>query len=152
MAGSIQMRLSPEAQIKNAIIRHLHGVCGGFSNPIPVEQIRGILDVSGTPKDSYGIVVACDNLGEHWGANNGGVLIDVKPRIMVFTHINDDSDGTLCGALVSDVLEAMRGITYSLDGWHVAWGGNWSAGEPAMQESFRQSELSATIPLVRLFK
>ena len=151
MSEAIHMRLSPDAQVKEAIVAYLRGVCGTFSNPIPVEQIRGLLDVSGTPKDAYGIVVGCDNLGEHWGANNRGILIDVKPRIVVFTHINDDSDGSLCDALVSDVMEAMRRIEYSLDGWHVAWGGNWSVGEGVMQESFRQSELSATMPLVRQF-
>ena len=75
----------------------------------------------------------------------------MKPRVVVFTHINEDSDGSLCDALVSDVLDAMRRIEYELDGWHVAWGGNWSAGECVMEESFRQSVLSATMPLVRQF-
>ena len=146
------MRLSPEAQIKEAVVAHLRGLCGGFANPIPETQIRGLLDVSGTPKDAYGVVVACDNLGEHWGANNRGILIDAKPRIVIYTHINEDSDGSLCDALVSDVLMAMVGMKYSLDGWKVAWGGNWTASECTMVESYRQCELSATLPLIRLFR
>lgn len=150
--ASMMTRLAPEIQVKEAIIAHLRGLCGGWSNPLPETQIRGILDVSGAPKDAYGVVVACDNLGEHWGANNHGILIDVKPRILIYTHLNDDADGTLCGALVSDTLMAMVGIKYRLDGWQVAWNGNWSAGETAMVESYRQCELSATLPMVRLFR
>lgn len=143
---------APEIQIKEALVAHLRGMCGGWSNPLPEEQIRGILDVSGTPKDAYGVVVACDNLGEHWGANNHGILIDVRPRIVIYTHINEDADGSLCSALVSDALMSIVRMRYSLDGWQVAWTGNWQAGEVAMVESYRQCELSATLPLVRLFR
>lgn len=145
-------RVEPARQVREAIVAHLRGLCGGFSNPIPPEQIRGMLDLSGSPRDGYGIIVSCADLGEHWGRNNGGVLIDVQPRIAVFTHLNDDADGSLCGALVSDVLGAMRSMRYELDGWRVMWTGNWTAGEPVMMDSFRQSELSATLPLNRLFR
>ena len=145
-------RANPAGLVQEAVIEHLRGVCGGFANPIPVTQIRGMLDVSGTPKDAYGIIVACDDLGEHWGRNNGGVLIDVKPRVLCFTHMNEDSDGSLCSALTGDVLEAMRMIKYDLDGWDVAWGGNWSASSPVMDGNYRQVELSATLPLVRLYR
>lgn len=144
------LRVEPGRQVKEAIIAHLKGLCGSFSNPIPETQIRGMLDLSGAPRDAYGIIVSCADLGEHWGRNNGGVLIDVQPRIAVFTHLNDDADGSLCGALVSDVLAALRTMEYHLDGWKVMWTGNWTAGEPAMMDSFRQCELSATLPLNRL--
>lgn len=149
---AMMTRLAPEILVKEAIIAHLRGLCGGWSNPIPQTQIRGILDLSGTPKDAYGVVVACDNLGEHWGRNNGGILIDVRPRILVYTHLNEDIDGSLCGAIVSDTLMAMVGIEYALDGWDVAWNGNWTTGETSMMESYRQCELSATLPLVRLYR
>ena len=145
-------RVSPARQVMEAIVAYLRGVSGGWSNPIPQTQIRGLLDVSGTPKDAYGIIVECDDLGEHGGRNNGGILIDVKPRVLIFTHLNEDSDGSLCAALVSDALESLRALEYDLDGWHVAWKGNWSASPPVMAESYRQCELSAWLPLNRLFR
>lgn len=142
--------IDPCQQIRSAIIAHLQGLCGGFARPIPQTQIRAILDVSGDPKDSCGIVVGCDNLGEHWGANNGGRLIDVKPRICVFTHINEDADGSVCNALTSDVLVAIKTIVYDITGWQVCWNGNWTLGDVSMEGSFRQAEMSATLPLVHL--
>ncbi len=145
-------RVTPSRQVREAIVAYLQGVCGGWSNPIPQTQIRGLLDLSGTPKDAYGVIVACDDLGEHGGRNNNGVLIDVKPRVLVFTHLNEDADGSLCAALVSDVLESLRALEYDLDGWHVAWNGNWAATPPVMDGSYRQCELSSWLPLNRLFR
>ena len=144
-------KINPCQQVRWAIISHLQGLCNEFSRPIPQTQIRAILDVSGEPRDVCGIIVGCDNQGEHWGANNGGVLIDVQPRIICYTHINEDSDGSICNALVSDVITAMQTITYSLDGWDVKWNGNWTIGEATTDGSFRQFEMAATLPLVRLF-
>ena len=144
--------IDPCQQIRHAIIRHLQGLCGGFARPLPQTQIRGVLDVSGDPKDSAGIVVGCDNAGEHWGANNRGILIDVSPRIVCFSHINEDADGSICNALVSDVANAIRSIHYDgLLGWEVKWNGNWMIGEYTMDGSYRQCEMSARLPLVRLF-
>lgn len=142
-------QIDPCQQVRHAIVVHLQGLCNGFARPIPQTQIRAMLDVSGEPKDACGIVVACENAGEHWGANNGGVLVDVRPRIACWTHINEDADGSICAALASDVAEAMRGIEYALDGWYAAWRGNWTIGESEMEGSFRRVELSATIPLVK---
>ena len=143
--------IDPCQQIRAAIIAHLQGLCGGFARPINQTQIRAILDVSGEVKDSCGVVVGCDNRGEHWGANNGGRLIDVQPKICVYTHINDDADGAICNAIVNDVLNAIRTITYNLQGWQVMWGGNWTVGEVVMDGSFRQCEMTAILPLVRQF-
>lgn len=148
MTGSIQMRLSPALQVKQAIVDHLRGVCGGFSNPIPDTQIRGILDVSGTPKDAYGVIVSCESLGDHFG-NTGGVLVDVGPRICVFTHINEDPDGSLCDSLATEVFEAMRSIEYRLDGWICYWNGSWSVMDAGMDGSYRQVIMSARLPLGR---
>lgn len=144
--------IDPCQQIRQAIIAHLRGLCNGFARPIPQTQIRGILDLSGDYKDSCGMVVGCENKGEHWGANNNGILIDVEPRICVFTHLNDDSDGAICNALVSDAVNAIRSIKYDLIGWEVKWNGNWVIGECTMDGSYRQIEMSATLPLVRCFE
>lgn len=143
--------IDPCQQVRTCIIKHLQGCVNGFSRPIPQTQIRAILDVSGEPKDSAGVVVGCENKGEHWGANNYGILIDVMPKICVFSHINDDTDGSICNALVSDVINAIRTITYSLNGWDVKWNGNWVVGEASLDGSYRQVELSATLPLVKQF-
>lgn len=143
--------IEPCQQIRHAIILHLQGLCGGFARPIPQTQIRAILDVSGEPKDSCGIVVGCDNQGEHWGANNKGILIDVQPRIVCFSHINDDADGSICNAMVSDAINAIRSIRYTLLGWEVKWNGNWTIGNVQMDGSYRQVEMTATLPLVRQF-
>lgn len=145
-------RIAPSEQVKAAIVDYLRGMSGGFAQPIPDTQIRGMLDLSGTPKDAYGIIVACDDLGEHGGMNNHGILIDVRPRVLIFTHLNEDEDGSLCSSLVSDVLSCLRRLTYSLDGWHVAWTGNWATTPPVMDGSYRQCELSAMLPLNRLFR
>lgn len=139
----------PAQQIKAAIVAHLRGVCGGFTLPIPQEQIRGLLDVSGTPRDAYGIVVSCEDLGDHFG-NTGGVLVDVRPSITIYTHINEDEDGGLCDAIASDVLGAMQSIAYILEGWLVAWNGSWTVADTTMDGSYRQIALSATLPLNRI--
>lgn len=144
--------IDPCQQIRTAIIEHLQGLCGGFARPLPQTQIRAVLDLSGEPKDACGVVVGCENRGEHWGANNRGILIDVQPRIVCFTHLNEDEDGSICNCLVNDVANAMRSIEYHIFGWDVKWNGNWTVGEHSMDGSYRQCEMSATLPLVRLFR
>ena len=142
--------MDPCLQVRQAIIIHLRGLVGGFARPSPPTQIRAILDSSGEPKDACGVIVACENLGDHNGQNTGGVLIDVQPRIIVFSHLNEDPDGVVCNAIVSDIRNAINSITYTLDGWKVAWYGNWRTGEASMDGSYRQVELSATLPLVKI--
>jgi hypothetical protein len=140
---------SPAVQIKNALIDYLRNVAGNFTLPIPAEQIRGILDISGTPKDAYGIIVNCADLGDHFG-NTGRVLVDCKPTICVYTHLDEDKDGTLLDSLAGDVLESVLGIMYSLDGWRVCWRGNWQTSGLTIDGAYRQVELSATLPLNRI--
>ena len=140
---------APATQVKEAIVSHLRGVCNSFTMPIPQEQCRGILDLTGTPRDAYGIVVGCEDLGDHAG-NTGRILVDVKPVITVFTHLNEDEDGSLCDSLAADALDAMTGIQYALDGWRVAWNGNWAITDSGMDGSYRQVVLSATLPLNRV--
>lgn len=120
----------------------------GFSIDIPATQIRGILDLSGTPKDVYGITVSAEDQGD-WAGNTGRILVSIKPSITVFTHLDEDADGSLADSLVSDVLSIMQSIQYTLDGWYVAWTGNWAVTDTAMDNSFRQIVLSAVLPIVR---
>lgn len=140
--------IAPAVQIRDAIVRHLRGMIGSYSLPIPETQIRGILDLTGTPKEAYGITISAEDLGDHAG-NTGRVLVDIQPRITVFSHLDEDVDGTLCDSLASDTLEIMQSITYALDGWYVAWRGNWSITETTMDNAFRQTVLSATLPIVK---
>lgn len=142
------MSVAPAVQIRDAIVRHLRGMVGSYSLPIPVTQIRGTLDLSGTPKDAYGITVGAEDMGDHAG-NTGRVLVDVRPSITCFSHLEEDMDGALCDGLASDTLEIMRSIAYTLDGWYVAWNGNWTITDTLMDSSFRQVVLSATLPIVR---
>jgi len=142
------MQQAPATQIKDAIVAHLRGMTGSFSLPIPETQIRGILDLSGTPKDVYGITVNAEDLGDHAG-NTGRVLVDIKPTITVFSHLDEDQEGTLCDSLASDTLTIMQSIKYSLDGWLVAWNGNWQVADTSMDNSFRQTVLTATLPIVK---
>lgn len=139
---------APAVQIKEAIVAHLKGMIGSYSLPIPEEQIRGILDLSGTPKDIYGITISAEDLGDHAG-NTGRRLVDIKPSIVVFSHLDEDIDGTLCDALTSDTLSIMQSIQYHLEGWYVAWNGNWQIENTTMDNSFRQTVLSATLPIVK---
>lgn len=140
--------IAPAVQIRDAIVRHLRGMIGSYALPIPETQIRGTLDLSGTPKEAYGITVSAEDMGDHAG-NTGRVLVDIQPRITVFSHLDEDVDGTLCDSLASDTLEIMQSITYALDGWYVAWRGNWSITETTMDNAFRQTVLSATLPIVK---
>lgn len=142
--------IDPCQQIRQAIIEHLRGLAGGFARPIPVTQIRSVLDISGEPKDACGVIVAATNEGDHNGVNTGGILIDIAPRIIAFSHINEDPDGGICNALVSDIRTAINSIQYTLDGWKVAWNGSWRTGETTMDGSYRRIELSATLPLVKI--
>ena len=142
------MSTAPAVQIRDAIVRHLRGMIGAYALPIPETQIRGTLDLSGTPKEAYGITVSAEDMGDHAG-NTGRVLVDIQPRITVFSHLDEDVDGTLCDSLASDTLEIMQSITYALDGWYVAWRGNWSITETTVDNAFRQVVLSATLPMVK---
>ena len=148
------MTQAPAIQIKEAIVAHLRSYTGsnsesaGFSIDIPATQIRGILDLSGTPKDVYGITVSAEDQGD-WAGNTGRILVSIKPSITVFTHLDEDADGSLADSLVSDVLSIMQSIQYTLDGWYVAWTGNWAVTDTAMDNSFRQIVLSAVLPIVR---
>ena len=140
---------APATQIKEAIVAHLRGMIGSYTLPIPETQIRGILDLSGTPKDAYGITVGAEDLGDHAG-NTGRILVDIRPTITVFSHLDEDQDGSLCDSLATDTLAIMQTISYSLDGWKVYWNGNWSITDTAMDSSFRQMVLSATLPIGRV--
>ena len=140
---------APATQIKEAIVAHLKGMIASYSLPIPETQIRGLLDLSGTPKEAYGITVGAEDLGDHAG-NTGRVLVDIKPTITVFSHLDEDPDGSLCDSLTADTLAIMQTIQYKLDGWKVYWNGNWSITDTAMDNSFRQMILSATLPIGRI--
>lgn len=140
--------IAPATQIKNAIVAHLRGAVNSYTLPIPETQIRGILDLSGTPKDVYGITVNVEDLGDHAG-NTGRILVDVKATITVFSHLDEDVDGSLCDSLTSDTLQIMQSITYKLDDWVVYWNGNWQVTDTVMDNSFRQNVLSTIIPIGR---
>lgn len=140
--------IAPATQIKNAIVAHLRGAVNSYTLPIPETQIRGILDLSGTPKDVYGITVSTEDLGDHAG-NTGRILVDVKATITVFSHLDEDVDGSLCDSLTSDTLQIMQSITYKLDDWVVYWNGNWQVTDTVMDNSFRQNVLSTIIPIGR---
>lgn len=139
---------SPATQIKEAIVAHLQGMINEYSIPIPQTQIRGALDLSGTPKDAYGITVSASDEGD-WAGNTGRVLVSIKPTITVFSHLDEDQDGSLCDSLASDTLDIMQSIKYSLEGWYVAWNGNWQVTDTMMDGSFRQYVLSAVLPIVK---
>ena len=141
--------MAPAQQIREEILRHLHGAINSFCLPIPLEQIRALLDASGTPKETYGILVTASDLGDHAGCA-GRVLVDVQAQILVYTHVNDDADGALADALATDILNVMPSIQYGLDGWLVSYNGNWSQSDAVMMDNFRQITLSATIPIQKI--
>lgn len=142
------MTTAPATQIKNAIVAHLQGMVGSYTLPIPSTQIRGILDLSGTPKDAYGITVSAVDEGD-WNGAHERILIRITPTITVFTHLDEDIDGSLADSLVTDTLSIMQSIQYDLDGYYVASKGNWSVTDTQMDASFRQITLSAVLPVVR---
>lgn len=142
------MTKAPAIQIKEAIVAHLQGMIGSYTLPIPSTQIRGILDLSGTPKDAYGITVSATDEGD-WNGAHERILIRIVPSITVFTHLEEDQDGSLADSLVTDTLSIMQSIQYNLEGYYVASKGNWSVTDTQMDNSFRQITLSAVLPIVR---
>ncbi|MBO4513519.1 MAG: hypothetical protein J5746_12215 [Victivallales bacterium] len=139
---------APAIQIREAITAHLRSRAQQFTLPVTPDQIRGTLDLSGTPRGFYGIVIAAEDLGDHAG-NTGRVLVDIRPSITVFSHLEEDLDGQTCDTLTTDILNLMQSITYTLNGWQVAWRGNWTITDTAINDSFRQNILTATIPIVK---
>lgn len=144
------MSMAPAIQAKRQIVEFLRLNAGGFSLPIPSEQIRAVLDVTAPDRDAYGIVVGCEDLGDHDGWNTGRVLVDVRPSVTIYTHIDEDADGTLCDALASDALALMPSMQYTFDGWLCHYGGNWTAGDVQMDGAYRTIQLAATLPLERI--
>lgn len=144
---------APAIQIKEQIVEHLKSHAGsasesGFSIDVPEDQIRGILDLSGAPKGLFGITVSAEDQGD-WAGNTGRILVSIKPSITIFTHLDEDLDGALCDSLVSDVLTIMQSMVYDLEGWNVAWNGNWQVTDTAMDTSFRQAVLTAVLPITK---
>ena len=141
--------IAPATQIKNAIVAHLRGAVNSYTLPIPETQIRGILDLSGTPKDVYGITVNVEDEGD-WAGNTGRILVRIKPTITIFSHLDEDVDGSLCDSLTSDTLQIMQSITYNLDGWIVSWNGNWQVTDTVMDNSFRQNVLTTILQINKI--
>jgi hypothetical protein len=139
---------APAVQIRDAITDHLRTRAQEFTLQVAPEQIRGILDLSGSPRGVYGIVVSAEDLGDHAG-NTGRVLVDIRPSITVFSHLEEDMDGSTCDTLATDALDIMQSIAYQLEGWQVAWNGNWTMSGTTMNDSYRQVTLAATIPIMR---
>lgn len=139
---------APALQVKEAIVAHLQGRIGDYTLPIPSTQIRGILDVSGTPRDAYGITVGAEDQGD-WNGAMERILIRIQPTITVFSHIEEDPDGSQADSLAGDTLEIMRTMEYNLDGYVVASNGNWAITDVQMDNAFRQLTLSAVLPIIR---
>ena len=142
------MSAAPAIQIRDAIVQHLRGMSYAFSLPVAAEQIRGTLDLSGELKGLYGVTVAAEDGGD-WAGNTNRTLVSIRPRITVFTHLEDDVDGVQCDVLTTDLLNFMQQISYTLEGWQVAWNGNWQISSTGVYDSFRQNILTATIPIVK---
>lgn len=141
----------PARQIQTALIgeMRLRPPCG-----IDPQQIRAKLDTSGELKGFCGITVSVSDLGGHDGMP-GRILVDVKVRVMVWTHVDEDMDGSLCDDLASDVRRLLPTLNDNgddwtlppLDGWAVRFPGIVQTGEPELSDdgAFRVKELSTTM-------
>ena len=147
-AMTIEKPLEPAIQIRQCIISHLRARAQDFSLPVLPEQIRGQLDVSGAPKGAWGVIVSADDLGDHAG-NTGRILVDIRPRIAIYSHLDEDADGTICDRVATDVMTIMDEIQYDMQGWMVVWNGNWTLTDSAISDTFRQKIMTATIPIVK---
>ena len=76
--------------------------------------------------------------------------MDVRPSVTIYTHIDEDADGSLCDALASDALALMPTMQYAFDGWICHYSGNWTAGDVQMDGAYRTIQLAATLPLERI--
>lgn len=143
---TLSIPLMPATQIQGAIVQHLQDNAGLFALPIPTDQIRRALDLSGEPKDAYGLIVSCADLGDHFGGSQR-ILVDIRATVIAFTHLNEDENGLQCAALATDALRLVQSITYSLDGWRAYSPGNWTCAAPVISGNYRQIVLEATIPI-----
>lgn len=137
--------------MRNALVDHLRGLAGEFSRPVEPSQIRGMLDMSGQPRESLGVVVSGEDLGDHAG-NTGRILVDVRLVCSVWSHIDEDADGILCDTLAEDVFMGVLSMDWRNHmpyGWSCAWNGNWTIGESELEASWRRKTLMAVLPLVR---
>ena len=145
---SCEKPMNPAIQIRQCIVEYLKARSQDFSLPVLPENIRGTLDISGAPKGAWGIIVSAEDMGDHAG-NTGRVLVDIRPRITIYSHLEEDLDGTLCDRVASDVMTIMQSIEYEMQGWMVAWNGNWTLADSSMSDSFRQKTMTALIPIVK---
>lgn len=141
----------PSQQIQLALIHEmrLRPPCG-----IDPQQIRAKLDTSGELKGFCGITVSVSDLGGHNGLP-GRVLIDVRVRVTIWTHVDEDHDGSLCDNLSSEARKLLPMLNENgndwtlppLDGWAVRFPGVIQTGEPELSDdgAYRVKELSTTM-------
>ena len=146
----------PARQVQQALINEmrLRPPCG-----IDPSQIRAKLDTSGEMKGFSGITVSVSDLGGHDGLP-GRILVDVKVRVMVWTHVDEDKDGSLCDDLASETMRLMPTLNDNnddwilppLDGWAVRFPGNIQTDEPELSAdgAYRVKEISTTMFLQNL--
>lgn len=146
----------PARQIQQALITEmrLRPPCG-----IDPQQIRAKLDTSGELKGFSGITVSVSDLGGHDGLP-GRILVDVKVRVTIWTHVDEDMDGSLCDDLASDARRLMPTLNDTgedwilppLDGWAVRFPGTIAVGEPELSDdgAYRIKEITTTMYLQNL--
>jgi len=134
---------SPAPFIRDFLIQSLQL---SLESLLPPSQVRGQLDVSGEMRGTEGAVVSASDKGGHNGLP-GRILVDADVSICVFTHLDDDTDGSRLDELVSAVFGALPSIAYpQFPGWRVTFPGIWQASSPQiMDDSYRQQTLTATI-------
>ena len=103
----------PASQIQQALVDEMR-----LRPPrgIDPQQIRSSLDMSGQLKGFMGVTVSASDLGGHDGMP-GRILADVKVRVMVWTHVDEDMDGSLCDGLASDVRRLLPTLNDNGDDW-----------------------------------
>ena len=106
----------PATQFNNTLITHLQTA---LSDDLEAGQIRGRLDVSGDdPRGIIGIVCSTVDSGSHSGTV-GRQLIDLSTTITIYTHLDEDADGTNFEGIVEKVITALETFSPSVTGWEI---------------------------------
>lgn len=141
----------PAPQIQQCLIDLLRQAAIPSVDP---DDIRGTLDTSGRPKGFTGCTVHAVDRGNHNGIP-GRILVDVEVDIDVYSHVNEDADGSICSNAVSFIRPLLPSLSDMgndwtlppLENWRVRYPGNWETTGPVLSPdaAYRVYTISATL-------
>lgn len=89
------------------------------SGRLPVgADVRGAYDVSPPNAGEWGVVVAAGAARQLFDRAPG--VVDCDITVTIYTHLDEDEDGSVHRAMAGVVLDALAGYNAQVGGWHLA--------------------------------